>query len=379
MWRGLFPSALKEAVKRRVQLVQERVTLCEHVYADDEVGAGVDEFRVLEMPARVPIASPADDPFVPLAKYYREGHFTRPPIFIAKMSNVCMHVPSGLVCTRDLKAVIDRGHEDRRTAFAVFGELKPLYIKQRLRGVFTTVHGSGARNFWHWLADYLPRIYTLERALPDRPITVVMPASLPATQRESLACVLPPSFRALYLDAGWVRLEHFWWASMVSGRCNGLLPQAYFDFIRRRIFAHYGLPPVHQPTHRLYITRSGAKWRRIRNEAETRALLEGFGFVTVELGRMSLAEQVALFHSADVVVGPHGAGLGATVFGGPLRVVVLYATRVPPNYFHTMAKGLGQRHYFVLHDEASEDADFTLDLPALRRVLVDEIGLTPLA
>jgi capsular polysaccharide biosynthesis protein len=88
---------------------------------------------------------------------------------------------------------------------------------------------------------------------------------------------------------------------------------------------------------------------------------------------------VELFHSAEIVIGAHGAGLGTMFFSGDISLVVLYPTRVPPNYFHTLALGLNQRHHFLCHDQSREDDDFIADLGALERVLRNELNLQPSA
>jgi capsular polysaccharide biosynthesis protein len=115
----------------------------------------------------------------------------------------------------------------------------------------------------------------------------------------------------------------------------------------------------------------------VLNEAATMRLLERFGFRSVRLEELSFREMVELFHDAQIVIGAHGAGLGAIFFSGDISVIVLYPTHVPPNYFHTLAVGLGQRHHHVLHDQAREDDDFIADLDALEHVLRRELKLEP--
>jgi hypothetical protein len=59
--------------------------------------------------------------------------------------------------------------------------------------------------------------------------------------------------------------------------------------------------------------------------------------------------------------------------------VVLYPTQIPPNYFHSLAIGLGQKHHFVCHDQHHEDSNFEVNIPALEHVLKNELNLKPLA
>ena len=111
------------------------------------------------------------------------------------------------------------------------------------------------------------------------------------------------------------------------------------------------------------------------NETAAIELLAQYGFECVEGSALSFRQQVEIFHRADIVIGTHGAGLSSILFSGKIRLVVLHATRVPQNHYHTLAKGLGHEHHFMLHD-GSEDDDFTVDLRRLEKLLKEELGLT---
>ena len=113
---------------------------------------------------------------------------------------------------------------------------------------------------------------------------------------------------------------------------------------------------------------------RVLNEAELEAFLKPYGFRTVELSQISFREQVELFHRAEIVLGPHGAGLNVLFHCGKIPVVVLHPNQKPQNHYHTLARGLGQDYHFVLH-HGDIDSDFEVDLPALKRVLEGELGL----
>jgi capsular polysaccharide biosynthesis protein len=80
---------------------------------------------------------------------------------------------------------------------------------------------------------------------------------------------------------------------------------------------------------RIFISRhslkaTGGRYRALMNEKQVIDAFEEIGFVTVEPQKLSFAEQIALFHNADVVVGLSGAGMFNTVFCKPgTRVVCL--------------------------------------------------------
>ena len=57
--------------------------------------------------------------------------------------------------------------------------------------------------------------------------------------------------------------------------------------------------------------------RRLLNEEELDPILERNGFVKVTLEALPIAEQIAIFRGADVIIGPHGAGLTNIMFCRP--------------------------------------------------------------
>jgi len=360
-------------VQRRVPVLNVRY-LVNYVFPEKVVGRSkeVSNLRILVPSERVEIASPCQDPFVRVGKYYRKGSFIRPNIFVCDIPEAVVHVGTGLVCTRNMKAVPD--FEYRLTHNHPFGKRKPDNI-QRLKGTYSTINFWNSDNFGHWMFDCLPRAHSLALAEPHRPVTLLMPEHLGPVQRETLRRVLPTNFSVEYHPAdAWLRLEEFLWPSMVSGRCNFCLPDQYYEAIRRPIFSQFGLGREPRQTARIFITRRCAKWRRLLNEDTISTLLGKYGFESVEMQDLSFQRQVELFHRAEMVVGAHGAGLCSLLFSGKIPVLVLYPTKTPQNHYHTLTKGLGQKHHFILHN-GGEDDDFSVDIPQLERLLQSGLGL----
>jgi hypothetical protein len=78
---------------------------------------------------------------------------------------------------------------------------------------------------------------------------------------------------------------------------------------------------------KIYISRSDAKIRRITNEVEIGNLLTSqFGFEIHSLTGMKFSDQVALFASASIIVGPHGAGLANCVFATSSNAALIEIT-----------------------------------------------------
>jgi capsular polysaccharide biosynthesis protein len=323
----------------------------------------------------VTIGDPKEDPFIPIGKHYRSGTFLRPTIFVCDIPDARLHMGPGMVCTRDWEVVADL--EYRVGGFPAFRKRKPRNVTKLEGGYYTTINFWNATNVGHWLLDCLPRLHSLAKAEPHQKLTLLMPESLSPLHRESLDYVLPRHFAVEYHpDDAWFQVEHFKWASMVSGRCNFLMPTEYYEAVRQPIFARLGLASVPDRSARLYLSRRSTKQRRVLNEDEVCRLLTRYGFEIVEMEKFSFRKQVELIHSADIVVGPHGAALNWMLFAGKIRLVELHPTRAPLNHCHTLAKGLGQEYHF-LTDSRGEDDDFTVDVPALETLLEGKLALRP--
>jgi len=105
-------------------------------------------------------------------------------------------------------------------------------------------------------------------------------------------------------------------------------PHAYLDpescEVYAELRARYGTP---QCGRKLYISRFGlnrAGWstRIMANEAELIARLQSMGFGIIEPQHLPVSEQIKLFSSASLIVGPSGSGLFNTMFCHPGTKVI---------------------------------------------------------
>jgi capsular polysaccharide biosynthesis protein len=197
---------------------------------------------------------------------------------------------------------------------------------------------------------------------------------------ESLASVLPQNFRTLSLPRRcWVKVDRMLLPSYVSDRGNGHLPREYYDFIRKNAFSKFGLPDKHIPTERIYVSRRHTKRRRITNEPALISLLERYGFRTITPESLSFREQVELFHRAEIIVAPHGSNWGNIIFSGAIKILVLYPDAVQETHIFTMAKALGQKHFFLAGNATDVNSDFSVVVAAVEDVLRQQMGLRPVA
>jgi capsular polysaccharide biosynthesis protein len=215
---------------------------------------------------------------------------------------------------------------------------------------------GGVRNYYHWLFEYLPRI-ELVRRCPDLAIDGWLVNAEPARfQLETLAALGIAAERLVPMAVPCVLPVERLYVPSVRRLADAVA------FLRRQ-FA----PPGIAATRRLFVSRKDAATSRIANEDDVFAALEPLGFERVLPGTMGVADQAALFASAAIVVGVHGAALANIVFAHrDARIVELGGGRTRGfGFYAEIARVRGQAHRLI----AAEGEPPTIDPAAVARVV----------
>ena len=156
-----------------------------------------------------------------------------------------------------------------------------------------------------------------------------------------------------------------------------IFSRSIFDRMAARVSAE----AARMPTRRnIYVWRADTRARVMRNEDElVERLVQRLGVQPVVLSTLTLDEQILLFKGAQVVIGPHGAGLANIVFCRPNTV--LYEL-IPHHYINPVVNHLAQlrgMHYWCDVHRAETRPDlwrhqtpWTVDIEAVER-RVEEI------
>jgi len=245
-----------------------------------------------------------------------------------------------------------------------------------VRGEVVALSAShGMSSYYHWLYDVLPRLEILRRRgikLSEDAQFAVNSKRL-AFQQEMLEIL--GIERVIETEP----LCHLQAETLIVPSLPGVtggIPKWVCDYLRRTFLDRLGLDSDGvAPEKMIYISRAGAKSRRITNESEVEKLLTGYGFEIFKLEEMSVAEQVTLFHQALIVVAPHGAGLSNLVFCQPgTKVLEMCAPQYVNPCFWTISDNVNLDHFYMLGrgERAAEqfvwgggDADNEIDLHEL--------------
>jgi hypothetical protein len=136
---------------------------------------------------------------------------------------------------------------------------------------------------------------------------------------------------------------------------------------------------------RIYISRKLTSARRVTNDDAVVETLRDFGFQPVCLEQEPLSEQVRIFREADVIIGPHGAGLANIVFSRSGTTLIEFlqesATYKVPLFSELTAMAEG-RHVVLLskpeinpnHPGHAGNMDMSVNCMVLRSALESLLG-----
>jgi hypothetical protein len=129
----------------------------------------------------------------------------------------------------------------------------------------------------------------------------------------------------------------------------------------------------------LYVSRSKANSRQIKNEEQVYDVLKAKGFQRVFLEALNIEEQIVLFASSECIVAPHGAGLTNLLFCDEgTKVLEVYS----PNYvsvsYWNISSQLGLDYYYLFgqgerpdkyFDPHKRGEDISVDIQSLEDTL----------
>jgi hypothetical protein len=279
---------------------------------------------------------------------YREAQLYRyPPLFLAHVRSGRLALREGVVISPDDRVFDEFSYSwgNPPSQLPIFRRLR-LPAMQHREGVFATIlsPGSAAPNYFHWLIETLPRIAILEEAGIGG-YRLIVPEEMAPWQTESLA-------RLGFEEDRWVKFgeEHWQVDSLLvpsllgfTGMCR---PWAA-KWMRRRL----GVPEREKGTRRLYLSRSGARLRKVSNEEEVVAALDSLGFESVSTEGMTLEEQIALFSQAEFIVGLHGAGLTNALFAPRGTRIIEFMSPVAAYLnacYYSLSSAVDHRYLYVL-------------------------------
>ncbi|MEO8272144.1 MAG: glycosyltransferase family 61 protein, partial [Aureliella sp.] len=195
------------------------------------------------------------------------------------------------------------------------GRLNPRYYRQllttpdrfpkptRIAGRVLVLNKGAAHNYYHWIAEVLPRLELARRA-GWTDVDFYMVDCYKPFQRQTLERLGIPREKVIEPHNGLlVEADELIVPSLATAvaraRTGQMLRQAF----------GVPAPPQGGGTRRVFVARKNARTRRLVNESQIEAMLTPLGFEFHCLEQYTLGKQIQLFGEASMIVGGHGAGL----------------------------------------------------------------------
>ena len=224
--------------------------------------------------------------------------------------------------------------------------------------------------YFHWLADVLPRLFTIRDRLKD--LVLVLPHAYKGLE------FVQPSLKAFimggveFIDPG----EVLFCKKLIvpthtapSGHYN----EEIIGGVRSLLLQVYGDSGGGE---RIYISRGRARKRRILNEEAVLDILAEFGFQTIYAEDLSFEQQVKTFSQARYLVSNHGAGLTNMLFmpQGAGVLELRHHTDCINNCYFTLSSALHLNYFYQRCQSGNSDqephvADLLVDPQILRENL----------
>jgi len=237
-------------------------------------------------------------------------------------------------------------------------------------------------SYYHWLLDQLPAIRGLRRykdATGCDP-TIVTEPDPPRWVQETLSLVGVNN--AVPFDAPTAKTDRLVVPSHREGvpRNQSVYEPSREDinWLNREMKSRAPPTSTEYPD-RIYISRENFsdRGRYVSNRKELTRVLEEFGIEVYAPETLSIADQIRLYENADLLMGPHGAGLTNMIFSN--HTCVIEFLNIPyPSYQH-LAQLCGHEYQFLQCEGGSDHhTPIEVGVTELRDLLasVDETTLS---
>jgi hypothetical protein len=203
-------------------------------------------------------------------------------------------------------------------------------------------------NYYHWLIQSLPAIDLSLRYSTQRKLTLVL-SSLQPWQNETLTLLGYQDIPRVTLQVSdTYLLPSAEFSDFLGARLPHLVPRVAMATFRR---LSQPVPWTRGAAEEIYVARTDATNRVAENEAKLIDLLERQGVRIVVPGALSVAEQIAAFRAARLVIGLHGAGMSNIVFCQSGSFVYELLPRYYPNAaFNRLAQAGGLNYWADLFE-----------------------------
>lgn len=238
------------------------------------------------------------------------------------------YVPNGIVVAPGFIAI----DEDKRiltSSFRAFGHLERSNFSQLDGETFyrtispvasdalgVIVGGQNSGNYFHWLIEYLSRVWTLADYRHRDDLRFIFPTCTSWMSEMAGACgIRSDQIEVLADDARVYKRLLVPTRGLANIHTFAAQVKPFIQSVRNSLVN--ADRPSAERARRLFVSRAKSPSRRIVNEQEIVGIAQRYGFELIFPETLSFGEQVSAFAEAEIVAGALGAGLTNAAFMEP--------------------------------------------------------------
>lgn len=230
-------------------------------------------------------------------------------------------------------------------------KIKPCTRKQNLKNAIK-IGGLFGFNFYHLLFQLLPRLFYVDSVDKDVPILIDRKVAEIENLEQLLRWLNKENREVIYMDEDVAyKVDELY----IVSSPNLCIPNFKDGHSLYEPKAQYSVECIDrlskellsykadiQTPEKIYVCRRNATKLRGYNEEDVFESVRKLGYVDVYPERMSIAEQIDLFHNAKEIIAPEGAALSNLMFiQSECKVVILYCMPTLSSEFASLVKMRG--------------------------------------
>lgn len=234
-----------------------------------------------------------------------------------------------------------------------------------------------SNGYFHWITEALPRIFLIEENLKNRDAVLLLPGKFKSDFHSETLLAFPN------ISIEWIgenELIHCSKCRLVgrvskSGSNN---PTIVME-IRNRLISKIQSPKL--PYRNVYVSRSLAARRKVKNEEEVEKVLSDMGFEIIHFEHYSFIEQMHIANETLNYVSLHGANLTNAFFMEAGSNMLEFRMRDDPdnNYYYALATACHLNYYFLsceftMFSEAGNNFDIKVDISELQKIVLQMLN-----
>ena len=212
------------------------------------------------------------------------------------------------------------------------------YPALKVDGRVATI-GYVFRNYYNRMFEGVARLYSLRHeALRGDLMTLVLDGHFTKDEQALMRVLLPE--KVSIKDVGAYRTVESPMCVHLPRFCGkhkapdepeamvtspGFIPYECLDWLREGALRYASMRPISAFREKVFVSRGRTPKRNIVNNDDVESHLIRKGFQVIQPDKMPLAEQIACFSQAKIVVAQHGAALANLAFSRDIRVLEIHA------------------------------------------------------